>query len=68
MNQSTTKPASFVHEHAMRRIELTYMPGVTALTKDDEQLLEKYLQLHDFEYNLLKKAEGLFGVFDPLGK
>jgi hypothetical protein len=68
MNQSTTKPDSFVHQHAMRRIELTYMPGVTVLTKEDEQLLEKYLQLHDFEYNLLKKAESLFEVFYPLEK
>lgn len=68
MDQSAPIPASFIHKHPMRCIALNYMPGETALTTEDEQLLEKYLQLHDFEYQLLKKSEELFKSFNVIDK
>jgi hypothetical protein len=42
MIPSSAIPGGFNYQHPMRLIALTYMPGKTAYTTADEQLLEKY--------------------------
>ena len=68
MSQSSQISGNFVHQHPMRRIELQYMPEKTLLTTEDETLLKKYLELHDFEYHLLKKTEELYISFCEIEK
>lgn len=68
MSKSSQLSGNYSYKHSMRRIELVYMPGKTALTTEDEQLLEKYIQLHDFEYHLLKKTEELHKSFYEIDK
>lgn len=66
MDQTSPTPAGFIQDHSMRRIVLDYTPGKTVLTPQDEQLLEKHIQLHDFEYQLLKNTEKVFHSFNSM--
>jgi hypothetical protein len=68
MSKSSQLSGKYTYKHSMRRIELTYMPGKTVMTTEDEQLVEKYIQLHDFEYHLLKKTEELHMSFCEIDK
>ena len=55
-------------KHAARNIEIIYEPGKTAMTKQDEQLLAAYIQLHDFELKMQKTVDKLYHDFIPVNK
>lgn len=55
-------------KHATRTIEIIYEPGKTTKTAQDAQLLDAYIQLHDFEQEMGKTADELFHDFIPVGK
>ena len=57
-----------VIKHPIRNIEITYEPGKTAMTEQDEQLLAAYIKLHDFELKMQKTADKLFQESIPLSK
>lgn len=44
------------------------MPEKTRLSTEDELLVHKYLELHDFEFHLLKKTEELYINFCEIDK
>lgn len=55
-------------KHATRNIEIIYEPGKTTKTAQDGQLIDAYMQLHDFELEMEKTADGLFHDFIPVDK
>jgi hypothetical protein len=68
MEQLQVEIKKDIIEHATRNIEIIYEPNKTSLTKQDEQLLAAYIQLHDFELNLQKTLDGLFHECIPVRK
>lgn len=55
-------------EHSARKIVLIYEAGKTSLTAEDEELLNIYRRLHDFEVQMLATASKLFNEFIPVSK
>jgi hypothetical protein len=68
MQQLESTEKKDIIEHAARKIVIIYEPGKTTLTAQDEQLLNAYLRLHDFEEKLMATANELFRDFGPVSK
>jgi hypothetical protein len=48
-----------VIKHPFRNIEIIYEEGKSTLTEQDEELIEGYIHLHDFEHQMKTTAEKL---------
>ena len=54
--------------HSARNIEIEYEAGKIALTRQDEEFLAAYIELHDCEFNLYQTADKLYNEFKPVNK
>jgi prefoldin subunit 5 len=55
-------------KHSFRNIEIVYEAGKTTLTKQDEELLAAYINLHDFELGMKNTASALLQEAKPINE
>lgn len=57
-----TQPAirKDIIKHPFRNIEVIYEANKTTLSSQDEELLERYISLHDFEWQMQNTAENIY--------